>query len=320
MKLLPGRKRWKRQDKALGISEARRYDIPLDRGPGRWFGTILISLMVFLATLSLSAALALHQFSERWETGLEGRWTIELPGLNPDTGALIGRADLLEQAKSLRADLESFHAVEAVEIIPEEEVKALLEPWFPVQTDAEAAIPLPVLLSLTMRSPGPESAQAIEQLLQESTLGARLDRHEDWLAQLMVMTGTLQSLAFLFTALILSAAAIAIAGTVQARMAEHKEIIQLLHLMGAADSYITRQFQRHGIFTAARGALIGLITGGLVLWLIGSFYPAAGTSQLPRFEINEHVITALLALPFATVLVAVLVTRATVLRTLQRMP
>ena len=98
------------KDRALGVSEGRTYDIPLDKGNGRFFLTLLIALMVFLAMLSITAAYVLTQIADRWQTGLEGKWTIEIPAVD-NSGNLIPRAQLKQQAQQLISELETFHAI-----------------------------------------------------------------------------------------------------------------------------------------------------------------------------------------------------------------
>ena len=55
-----------------------RRDLPLSGDSAR-FLPLLIAFMVFLAALALLGAEALRQTAERWESGLSGQMTVQLP-------------------------------------------------------------------------------------------------------------------------------------------------------------------------------------------------------------------------------------------------
>ena len=123
-----------------------------------------------------------------------------------------------------------------------------------------------------------------------------------------------------FTLVILTAAITAIAGAIQSRMAEHKDNVQLLHLMGASDLYIMRQFQRHGVIIAFQGGILGLIIGILLLEGIIYYLPNSDQYALPQIAFSPMFWIGLLFLPFMASGLAALTTRFTVLHTLTRMP
>lgn len=307
------------RDRALGVAQKHTYDIPLDQGSGRIFLTLLIGLMVFLASLSITGAFALTQFADRWQTGLEGHWTIELPAID-SKGQLIEPSTLQADAERVKMEMMGFTTIDTVDILSEKDVRALLEPWFDFDDIETNAMPLPLLISLTMKKTTEETAQAITEALDRTVPGARLDRHEEWLDQLLNLTTTLRMIAVIFTLIICGAAITAVAGAIQSRMAEHKESVQLLHLMGASDIYIMRQFQRHGIVMALQGGLAGLSAAGVMMFIFSSYMSGNLSSQLPELRMTTDIILALLCLPLMAAGLAALTTRFTVLHTLNRMP
>jgi cell division transport system permease protein len=308
------------RDRALGVSSRYTYDIPLDKGPGRMFMTLLIGIMVFLAMLSLSGAFALTQFADRWQTGLEGRWTVELPAVG-ENGELIKRDVLREQARVIQDRLRQYNAVQEISILSDEEIRALLDPWFELSTDNSSIdLPVPALLSLSLDHGNDQTAENILQTARSVNPLARLDRHEEWLKQLLRVTDSLRATAFIFTLVICAAAIIAIAGAVQSRMAEHKESVQLLHLMGASDNYIMKQFERHGILMSLQGGLGGLFLGSALLIILVQYLSSRSVSQLPEIEFTAPFWVMVALLPVFAGLLAAVTTRWTVLRTLARMP
>ncbi len=309
------------KDRALGVSEGRTYDIPLDKGNGRFFLTLLIALMVFLAMLSITAAYVLTQIADRWQTGLEGKWTIEIPAVD-NSGNLIPRAQLKQQAQQLISELETFHAISDVEIMGDDTMISLLEPWF--EFDKEMAqqmeLPIPVLISLSVQSTSTQTAKGIQDVITQYNSEARLDLHQEWLSNLLRITGSLRLISVFFTFVILAAAVTAIAGAIQSRMAEHKDNVQLLHLMGASDWYIMKQFQRHGLIIAMQGGIIGLFTAICLLKAIIYYLSQTQEYGLPSVDFSPVFWIGIFIIPCTAAFLAAFTTRFTVLHTLGRMP
>ena len=111
-----------------------------------------------------------------------------------------------------------------------------------------------------------------------------------------------------------------LAGAVRSRMAVHREEVKLLHLMGASDNYISKQFQRHSLILAIQGSLLGLVLGGLSLKTIGWIGGEMDVNLLPGFALGPAHVIALLCLPVVIAAIAIITTRETVLKVLSQMP
>jgi cell division transport system permease protein len=99
----------------------------------------------------------------------------------------------------------------------------------------------------------------------------------------------------------------------------------VLHLIGARDRYIARQFARQALDLGLRGGLVGLLL--TVATLIGIGHAGAATQLfgehvrlLPALELAPWHWLVLALLPVAAALIANLTARLTVLRALRRMP
>ena len=87
--------------------------------------------------------------------------------------------------------------------------------------------------------------------------GANLDDHRLWLARLGTMADAIVVFASLLFLLMISAMTMAIGFATRGAMAGNREIIEVLHFVGAADSYISRQFQNHFLRLGLKGGLLG---------------------------------------------------------------
>lgn len=307
------------RDTRLGITEGRRrYDLPLSKSAGTGFLILLIALMTFLAVMTLSASFALGDMARRWSSGLENRLTIEIPA-EISNGDLRTPSDINYLSNKVAESLESDPNIKNFNIMDPAEIKGLISPWLGeglILND----IPLPGLIAVEMRIGNEDNVRKLNEKIVKINKDIKLDTHESWLNDILRLTRSLKFSSALVTLIIALTAISAIAGAVRSRMAEHKADVELLHLMGASDIYITRQFQRHAFILALQGALTGTAIGGLVLLLIGFSTGGGEPGLIPDFHLKFMQIVALLLLPGAACLIASVAARFTVLRVLSQIP
>ena len=268
---------------------------------------LLIALMSFLALMALVASFALSAMTERWSSGLENKLTIEVPA------RLATDATLEPLERALRTD----PAVERFERLSDADIAALIGPWLG-EDMALTNIPLPTLLSVELY----ESADltALEGRIAAIDSAIKLDRHESWLNDLLRFTGSLQLSAAMISLIIGFTTVVAISGAIRSRMALHKKEVELLHLMGASDHYITRQFQKHARTLSFQGALLGVLFGALALVLVPFFAADAAAGLLPDFTLTYWHYAVIASLPLLAAVIAEITARITVLRTLALLP
>lgn len=307
------------KDKRLGVAEGKRqYDLPLNKSIGTGFLVLLIALMSFLAVMALATSFALGSMTERWSSGLENKATIEIPA-ETETGDLRSNDQINILSAEVVEKLIALPQVKTIAPLPEEEIKQLIEPWL-----GEGAImndiPLPGLLSLELENSEPESIIAIRKALSSINEDIKLDTHESWLGDLLRLTGALQFAAAFVLLIIGITTVAAVAGAIRTRMAVHSEEVELLHLMGASDDYITRQLQRHALIIGLKGSLAGLVAAACVLTIIALISGETAAALLPDFQINIFHIAGLIIIPVLICFIASLAARFTVLRVLALMP
>src|SRR5262249_18222553 len=136
--------------------------------------------------------------------------------------------------------------------VERERVLALLEPWIGAAARS-IDLPLPELVEVSLRGDAGLDPRALETRLAATAPGVHVDDH----SQLRDGFARLARVALLCAAGVLALIAAASAGAVvfatRAGIAIHHEAIEILHQMGAADTYVARQFAVH----AARVSLLG---------------------------------------------------------------
>jgi cell division transport system permease protein len=303
---------------ALGISEDRgRYDLPFNKDEGTDFLTMLVALMTFLAAMALAASFVLGGMAERWSSGLENRLTIEIPAENGD--ALRNAKDIAALQDKVALVLKNNQNVLSFDVMEKQEIQTLIEPWLGKDALIDT-LPLPGLISVQLKSSEPPVLGGLQSDIRKIGDNINVDTHESWLRDLLRLTGTLQFSTFVITIIIGATTIMAVAGGVRSRIAIHRADVELLHLMGASDEYITRQFQRHTLILGLKGGLAGMAGSIVIMAIVRFFSGDTASSLLPNFSLGGLHIAILLAVPLMAALIAGLTARMTVLRSLSRMP
>lgn len=287
-----------------------RSDLPLERDASARVLPWVIAVMVYLATLALAGSVSIHGALSRWNAGLAGKATVQ-----------IDPAPDLEMSRRLRLALEVLKTTPGVieaELMPREKLAELLEPWLG-KGNVAPDLPVPELIDVTV-DPAEIDLVELGRRIEGIGPGARLDDHTLWTRGLIIGGRAIQALALIAVVLIGFAAVAIVVFATRAGFATHFDIIELLHLMGAQDRYIAKQFQRHFRWLSFKGGVVGLALAAATLVLLGQFAGDLEGPLLPNLALGAWGWGALATLPLGATWVATMTARFTVLRALKRLP
>jgi cell division transport system permease protein len=186
--------------------------------------------------------------SRGWRSEVLRDATIQVkagPGDNIDS--LVAKAvSIASQAKGV----ESVHAYSKAES------ERLLEPWLGSGLDL-SQLPIPRLIVVRLRGQRPEDLAALRAALASAAPQANLDDHRIWAERIGTMADAVVVLAAALFALMILAMGTAIGFATRGAMAGNREIVEVLHLVGASDRFIAREFQTHFRRLGLRGSMIG---------------------------------------------------------------
>lgn len=291
---------------------SRRTDLPLDRDALSRFLPWLIAFMVYMAALAQAGLFGLDELARRWDTGMAATLTVQLPA-NPDASE-VANARVLQSALNM---LSETTGVVRTSVVSEQKVLQLLSPWLGVVQAVD--VPLPRLIDVETNPDIKLDVRILQQKLARTIEGAQVDDHGVWLARLIEMVRTLEALAAGVLALIVSAAMGTVIFTTRTGLTVHAEAIEVLHLTGAQDSYIAKQFAGRAWAMGFKGGLIGLVLAALTLFILSTVADRLQAGMLPDMSLPIAGWLSLAVLPLAAGLVAGLTARFTVMRTLRRM-
>jgi cell division transport system permease protein len=221
--------------------------------------------MAFLTVFALALSLATGRLADRWSDELARASTLRI------SAPMDQRAAQTEAA--LRV-LQTTPGVASARALGEAEQRALLEPWFGPDLPIES-LPIPQLIEV-IEAPEGYDAAGLRLRLSAEVPGAVLDDHTRWRRPLVTAADRLRLLGWVSIVLIGATTAAMITLAAQAALAANAQVIAVLRLVGARDSYIAQAFVRRFTLRALGGAAVGTALGMIAVLLLPSAQPEAG--------------------------------------------
>lgn len=221
--------------------------------------------MAFLAVFALALSLASGRLATRWADALERTATVRL-------SAPQDQMDL--QTKAVLDLLKTTPGIAEARALTDDEQRKLLEPWFGPDLPIDA-LPLPRLIEVKESGAGYD-AEGLRARLAAEAPGAVLDDHTRWRRPLAIAASRLRLLGLMSIGLIAAATAAMITLAAQSALSANAQVIEVLRLVGAKDSYIARAFVRRFTLRALAGAAIGTLAAMIGVALLPSADAAGG--------------------------------------------
>ena len=209
---------------------------------------VVIAILTVLACLTAGGAILVGEASQAWRGEVARDVTIQIkPRAGEDVDALVALAAETASRAPGVADAIAYTKAQS---------EAILAPWLGDGVDL-GQLPIPRLIIVHMQPGHADDLEPLRAALAAGAPAASLDDHRVWLSRLDVMAGAVVVFAAALFALMIVAMGTAVGFATRGAMAGAREIVEVLHFVGAADSYIAGQFQGHFLRLGLRGAGIG---------------------------------------------------------------
>lgn len=276
-------------------------------GPIPW----VIAIMIALVVIAAAGGLALSNLTDNARADLSGAITVQIAEANPTERA--------RKAASAAEVLAEQGLVTDVRVVPEEELGEMLKPWLGEGAGSED-LPIPALIDVQLSAAsGPEQVAQLQAALDAEVPGTRVDAQSDWLQPVYSALSALQYLALALIALLAFACAAAVWLASRSAFANHRETVEIIHLLGGTDAQVTRIFQRSVVRDAAFGGFVGLLLGVFAVWLLGRQFTALDSGMIAGGGLAWSDWAIITAIPLAGIALALLTGRITILMALRRM-
>jgi cell division transport system permease protein len=289
--------------------------VPADSIAGRALLAV-IAIMTFLATLTLGSVVLVRSVAGDWQSAVAREVTIQLrPSEQRDIEADIRKAVALAEATP---------GIAGVRPYTKEESARLLEPWLGSGLEL-GELPVPRLIVVRVAAAEPDFATLRKRLAEIP--GATLDDHRGFVDRMRAMARTAVVIGLSVLFLVLAAAMMSVMFATRGAMSTNRQIIEVLHVVGAKEGFIASEFQRHFLLLGLKGGAVGggaamalfALAGIMSDWSRGS----AGESQIAvlfgNLSLGPEGYGAMVGLVVLVAAVTAGTSRLTVRRTLKGM-
>lgn len=220
---------------------------------------LLIAIMTFLSGVTLGGVVLVQKSAIAWSSDVGREVTIQI---RPVAGEVM--ESNLRTAVSLAQATQGVASARALSL---EESQDLLKPWLGAGLDL-STLEIPRIVAVQLSDPQDADISKLETDL-KAIKGASLDTHAAWRDQLNTMAGTIVVSGLLVLTLIVVATVLAIVFATRGTMASNREIVDVLHFIGASNSFIAGEFQGRFLLIGFRGGIVGGLAAILFFVIVG---------------------------------------------------
>ncbi|MEM9682095.1 MAG: FtsX-like permease family protein [Pseudomonadota bacterium] len=288
--------------------------LPLSREPSTRLLPWIIGVMVYLAVLIFAGALLLADTAATWNRDLGSGLTVQIP---PDEG---DEAEALDRrVDEVRKILEELEEVQQVAVIPADVTALALEPWLGSAVDMKD-LPIPRVIEVRLAENAEIDTARLFETLEAVAPGVVIDNHDFWRGQILTLVRGFEMLATVAIGLIGFTAMAAVVFTTRSSVTIQRDVIEVLHLIGATDDYVAQEFQRQTFRISLLGGVLGTVFALATLLLLGRMAANLDTALMPDLSLAVWQSVLLWIVPLLACLIATVTARRTVLKALRRMP
>jgi len=237
------------------------------KSTSRGFLPLITAFMVFMACLVFAVSLVGSKVADGWRKRVSDSVTIQLL---PDPKAKNQEAEMEERIKNVGKVLKSMPGVSSYSVMSLKETRELLTPWLgELVTSDRLGIALPRLITLEASGDVALSPNLLRRELSRYTSFVSVRTYEEWASDFVESLAAAQKLLGIIIFFILSTTGLTIAYATREGLAANRRVIEIMHMVGAEDSYIIGQFSSHVTKMAALGGMIGYLLALVSLSFIG---------------------------------------------------
>ena len=221
--------------------------------------TVVIAIMSFLACLTAGAVYMVNRSAQAWVNDITSEITVELDPINT--------ADIEKKMTLVSLFLAKQKGITRVKPLTADDSAKLLEPWLG-ETSALSALPIPRLIAVEIDRSNPPDIGVIKDALTQNFEGVTLDDHRRWQAEIKTLTRSAALGGLAVLGLVAVATIAVIVSATRSAMATNREIIAVLHFVGANERFISREFERHFLGLGVRAGLMGAFAAAIAFLLL----------------------------------------------------
>jgi cell division transport system permease protein len=276
---------------------------------------VTMSVMCYLACLTVASLLLINRAVENWDRGLSREVTVQIQQLSA--------VDIEGELKKATSILQQTRGVLKVEVLDRAEGMKLLEPW--LGKSGLEDLPVPRLIRVGIDEAAPPDYESLQAELESKVKGVALDTHGRWRDELSRAGAKMSTLAIAILILLSIAAMTLAAFGARAALEANREVVEVLRLIGAENRFIAREINRRFLVLGLSAGCLGYMMAIFSLLALGlsgqiSTEPLAGGSLSMLYSVSGlgwQKLSYLLLVPVLSSVFVTVAARVTLMRLLE---
>lgn len=240
--------------------------------------TLVIAIMCFFACLTVGTVYLMNKSASGWLQNIASEISVQI---EPAAGI-----DADQVARDISVFLEQQPGVIAASPIPLETSRNLLEPWLG-KLETLSTLPIPRLVAVQLDRTTPPNLANLRNSLGASFPSATLDDHRQWQNQIKTVTRSFALGGIAILLLVGAATTAIIVSATRSAMLSNRDIVEVLHFVGATDRFIAKEFERHFLALGIKAGLVGAIAATLVFLAMPSVMELLGGGTMTVAEVKR---------------------------------
>lgn len=287
-------------------------DIAFARDDARSILPAMVACLIGFVCLLLSFSISLSAHVGDSVRAASASFQVEVPQATArDAGKM----------KRIVETIRATSGVEKTRIIDHAAMQDILRPWLGGDIML-GALDVPVLIDVTSEVDGDTprvNADALLASLRNQSSGISIHAHGPWQRDVERASQLIHA-CFLGLAFLLMGCVVGMVMLLsRTGLKLHFKTVSLLHLFGATDDYILKQFQWNTARLVARGAVVGVGIAILAFFVLKEGISVGESPLLPAIEMSAAHVVLWLLLPVFSAIMAMMVARFTVQHMLANM-
>ncbi len=289
-----------------------KTDIAFKTDLNKNFLPFITAFMVFVASITFATALIGNNLAKDWNNHMNNNLTIQVL---PDMSAKIPSQEIEERINNITTILKQTPGVKSYYAMTRSETINLLKPWIGDKID----IPLPRIISVQTSNVIPLNTKTLTSEIKKYSSLIKLETYETWMYDLKNTISAVQTLLGMIIVLILLTTAVTISYATKSGLNINKKVINIMHMVGATNKYISTQFSRQMMILAISGGSIGYVISCIIIMIMKTISKDISDGIIANFEFSSYVYLQMLIIPIIAGIIAKISAMLTIRKELNKM-
>ncbi len=277
-----------------------KTDIAFKTDINKSFLPFITAFMVFLASITFATGLIGNSITRNWNQHLSNNITIQIL---PDVKNKNPQKEIETRISNITNILKYTPGIKSYNVMSLEETNKLIQPLLGDLKNMQFDIPLPRLISIEISDVIPLNYKTLKEEIQSLTKLIKFETYDSWIAETTKTISAIQTILSLILILILTTTALTISYTTKTGLNINKKVINIMHMVGATNKYITTNFSRQMSHLALLGGIIGYIISVITLLIIQHFSYNLNEGILANIEFNKLIYLYIAFIPLSACII-----------------